>query len=163
MHTPLLQNVQYCWMETFDMMSCANPCIKTKLLTEYFDFMGNSVAAVISLTTQPRHTLQICGKSTVRFAKLSVFHSHFDKRKSTKRQFQHRKLELHTEILPLWYQTLWCYLDCFQFHNYILAIKKSIFVKARVASYIIHSYLDKLQWFCQKDLATSMHYEGYNA
>lgn len=29
------------------------------------------------------------------------FHSHFDKRKSTKRQFQHRKLELHTEILPL--------------------------------------------------------------
>lgn len=59
-------------MKTFDMTSRANPCLNTKPLTEYFNFMENTVVAVIRLMTQPRQTLQICGNSTVQFAKLSV-------------------------------------------------------------------------------------------
>lgn len=66
--------------------SGARPCLKRKPLTEYFDFMGNSVAAVIRLMTQPRQTLQFLWKPFGKIRKALSFHTCSDKRKSTERK-----------------------------------------------------------------------------
>lgn len=105
--------------------SGVHPCLKRKPLTEYFDFMGNSVAAVIRLMTQPRQTLQFLWKPFGKICKALSFHTRSDKRKSTERKKAARRIWItHRNIAPFDTGTIWCHLDRLQIHNCNLEIKK---------------------------------------
>lgn len=152
-HTPLLQNVQYCCIQIFYITSPVNPCLKTKPLTEYFNFMGNTVGAVIRLKTQPRQTLQICGNSTVQFTKPSLCMVSLTREKY-KRSFKYRKFELHTKILPLdiiLFDAIWI------LSNFIIIfqqLKKEYLYKRQTGLLVRLSYLQSPQkstkpiWHC---------------
>lgn len=55
---------------TFDMTPHATPRLNTNAAIEHFNFMENSVAAVIRLMTQPGQR-RFGGSATPRFARLS--------------------------------------------------------------------------------------------
>ena len=58
---------------TLNMTPHATPGLNTNADAEDFNFMENSVAALIRLMTQPRQTWRFCRSSTPRFVDLSVF------------------------------------------------------------------------------------------
>ncbi len=74
-------------METFDMTPRANPCLKTKPLTEYFNFMGEQCGNCDKADDTTKTNTADLWKLYGAVRKAFSFRSQFDKRKVQKENF----------------------------------------------------------------------------